>query len=93
LIIGRVPLFFYVLHFFLIHLLATAASYLRYGKISEMFESPDLGHFPFSQPPNWGASLMAIYLLWLVVVVVMYPLCRWYADLKRRRSDGWLSYL
>ena len=57
LIIGKVPLFFYVLHFFLIHLLAVAASFLRYGRVGEMFRSPDLAHFPFSAPPGWGASL------------------------------------
>lgn len=92
-IIGRVPLFFYVLHFYLIHLLATAASYLRYGRVNEMFESPDLGHFPFSAPPDWGASLIVVYLLWLAVVGAMFPFCRGFAELKRRRSDWWLSYL
>jgi uncharacterized membrane protein len=57
LIIGRVPLFFYVLHFYLIHLLAVVASYQRYGEASEMFQSPDLSHFPFSEPPGWGSSV------------------------------------
>jgi uncharacterized membrane protein len=93
LIIGKVPLFFYVLHFFLIHLLAVAASYLRFGEVSEMFQSPDLGHFPFSQPPGWESNLAVVYLLWLAVVVIMYPLCRWYANVKRSRTDWWLSYL
>jgi uncharacterized membrane protein len=93
LIIGKVPLFFYVLHFYLIHLLAVAACYLRFGSVSGMFQSPDLGHFPFTAPPGWAASLPVIYLLWAVVVVALYPLCRWYAGLKRRRKDWWLSYL
>jgi len=91
--IGRVPLFFYVLHFFLIHLLAVLVSYLRYGTVSEMFQSPDLAHFPFSAPPGWNVGLPAVYALWMVVVVALYPLCRWYARLKRRRHDWWLSYL
>jgi uncharacterized membrane protein len=93
LIIGKVPLFFYVLHFFLIHLLAVGASWLRYGTVSGMLESPDLGHFPFSQPPGWGAGVPVFYLLWAVVILIMYPLCRWYANVKRRRTDWWLSYL
>jgi uncharacterized membrane protein len=93
LIIGKVPLFFFVLHFFLIHLLAVAASELRYGKIGEMFQSPDLGHFPFSQPPGWGESLPVIYALWAAVVLIMYPLCRWYARVKQQRKAWWLSYL
>jgi hypothetical protein len=58
-----------------------------------MFESPDLGHYPFSSPPGWGYSLLVVYLVWAAVVLAMYPLCRWFAALKRRRSDAWLSYL
>jgi uncharacterized membrane protein len=91
--IGKVPLFFYVLHFYLIHLLAVAASYLRYGSVDGLFRSPDLGHFPFTTPPGWAAPLPAIYLLWVFVVIALYPLCRWYAGVKRRRKDWWLSYL
>jgi len=36
--------------------------------------------------------LPIVYLVWIVVVITLYPLCRWFADLKRRRSDAWLSY-
>jgi uncharacterized membrane protein len=93
LIIGKVPLFFYVLHFYLIHLLAAAACYLRFGNVDGMFRSPDLGHFPFTAPTGWAAGLPVIYLLWVIVVLALYPLCRWYADIKRRRRDWWLSYL
>ena len=93
LILGKVPLFFYVLHFYLIHLLATAASYLRYGEVANTFRSPDLAHFPFIQPPGWGAPLSVIYFLWIAVIVLMLPLCYWYARLKDRRKDWWLSYL
>lgn len=93
LIVGTVPLFFYVLHFYLIHLLATAASYLRFGEVANTFRSPDLAHFPFVQPPGWGAPLGVIYLLWIAVIVLMFPLCYWYARFKGRRRDWWLSYL
>ena len=93
LIIGKIPLFFFVLHFFLIHLLAVLASWLRYGEIGEMFRSPDLGHFPFSQPPGWGAPLPVIYAVWIAVVLILYPSCRWYAQVKQRHNVWWLSYL
>jgi uncharacterized membrane protein len=92
-IIGRVPLFFYVLHFYLIHLLAVAASAMRYGRIDWMFEAPDLAHFPFSQPPGWDLGLPMIYVLWVVVVVTLFPLCRGYARVKEQRHSKWLSYL
>lgn len=93
LLIGKVPLFYYVLHFAMLHLFAVATCLERYGSAHWMFESPDLGHYPFSPPPGWGYSLPVVYLVWALVVLAMYPLCRWYAALKQRRSDPWLSYL
>ena len=93
LVIGKVPLFYYVLHFVLIHLLAVLTSYARYGAAHWMFESPTLANYPFTAPPGWGYSLPVVYLVWAFVVVAMYPLCRWFAALKQRRDDWWLSYL
>ena len=93
LVIGKVPLFYYFLHFALIHLLAVATCYLRYGSAHWMFESPDLARYPFTAPPGWGYSLPVVYLTWAFVVAAMYPLCRWFATLKQRRSDPWLSYI
>jgi uncharacterized membrane protein len=93
LVIGKVPLFYYILHFALIHLLAVATCCVRYGSAHWMFESPDLAHYPFSAPPGWGYSLPVVYLVWALVVIAMYPLCRWFAALKARRTDAWLSYL
>jgi uncharacterized membrane protein len=93
LVIGKVPLFYYVLHFFFIHLLAVVVCYARYGSAHWMFESPDLAHYPFSAPPGWGFSLPVVYLIWGMVVLAMYPLCRWFAGVKQRRSEAWVSYL
>jgi uncharacterized membrane protein len=93
LVIGKVPMFYYLLHFALIHVIAVVVCYARYGSAHWMFESPDLGHYPFTPPPGWGFSLPIVYLVWALVVTAMYPLCRWYAGVKQRRSDPWLSYL
>ena len=94
LVFGRVPLFFYVLHFYLIHLLAVGVSFVRYGEVAQMFRSPDLGHFPFSAPPGWDVGLAAIYLIWIGVVAALYPLCRGFAGFRaRHREWWWLSYL
>jgi uncharacterized membrane protein len=93
LVLGKVPMFYYLLHFPLIHLLAVAVCYARYGQVHWMFESPTIDKFPFTPPPGWGFSLPVIYLIWASVVIALYPLCRWFAGLKRRRSDAWLSYL
>ncbi len=92
-IIGRVPFFYYFLHIPLIHLIALVLCYARYGQVYWMFQSPSLPDFPFTRPPGWGLSLPAIYLVWGIVVLLLYPLCRRFAGVKQRRSDIWLSYL
>jgi uncharacterized membrane protein len=93
LIFGKVPMFYYLLHIPLIHLLALAFCYARYGQVHWMFESPNLGSFPITPPPGWGYPLPIVYLMWMVVVVTLNPLCRWFAGVRQRRSDWWLSYL
>jgi uncharacterized membrane protein len=89
---GKVPMFYFLLHVPLIHLIAIAVCYARYGQIHWMFESPNLNSFPVAFPPGWGYSLPVIYLIWIVVVVTLYPVCRWFAGVRQRRSDTWLSY-
>jgi uncharacterized membrane protein len=92
LIVGKVPMFYYLLHIPLIHVLAVAVCYARYGQVHWMFESPTPRQFPITPPPGWGYSLPIVYLVWTVIVLTLYPLCRWFAGLKQRRSDAWLSY-
>lgn len=90
---GKVPLFYYILHITLIHLIAVGICYYQNGAVHWMFESPDLGNVPFTRPPGWGLQLTSVYLWWFTVVLVLYPACRWFAGVKRRRRDAWLSYL
>jgi uncharacterized membrane protein len=91
--IGRVPLFYFVLHFVLIHLVAVVVCFARYGQIHWMFESSDLSNFPITPPPGWGLTLPLVYAIWIMVVLLMYLLCRWYAALKQRSNNPLLSYL
>jgi uncharacterized membrane protein len=93
LVFGRVPFFYYVLHIPLIHIIALVLCYARYGHIYWLFQSPTLADYPFTAPPGWGISLPGVYLVWAIVVMLLYPLCRWFAQLKQRRSEAWLSYL
>ncbi len=93
LVFGRVPLFYFVLHLSLIHLLAVVVCYAQNGSAHWMFESPNLGAYPFTPPPGWGLSLPVIYAIWVLVVAMLYPVCRWFAALKQRRNEVWLSYL
>ncbi len=90
LIIGRVPLFYYLLHLPLIHLTAVIFSWVRYGHPDKsLFENPPSP----SVPGDFGYGLPVVYLVWIGVVVLLYPACRWFADLKKRRQEAWLSYL
>jgi uncharacterized membrane protein len=90
--IGKVPMFYFLFHVPLIHVLAIIICYVRYGQVHWMFESPGLGQFPVTPPPGWGFSLPVVYLIWIFVVIALYPLCVWFAGLKQRRNDPWLSY-
>jgi len=90
---GKVPLFYFILHIPLIHLLAVLVCYLRYGHVYWMFQSPDVNNMPITIPPGWGFSLPWVYLMWVGVVVLMYPLCVWWAGVKQRSSNPLLSYL
>jgi hypothetical protein len=65
----------------------------RYGHVHWMFETPSISQFPVAFPPGWGFSLPVVYSVWIFVVVALYPLCRWFAEVERRRSDAWLSHL
>ena len=92
-IFGQVPLFYFVLHLTLIHLLAVALCYAWNGSAHWMFESPDLGAYPFTTPPGWGVPLPWTYAIWVAIVAMLYPVCAWYAAVKRRYRGPWLSYL
>lgn len=93
LLIGRVPFFYYVVHFASIHALAALVFAVRYGSAVGMTRSPDLAHYPFSAPPGWGYTLPVVYGVWLLIVLWMYPLCRWFAGVKQRNPHPLLSYL
>ena len=93
LIVGKVPFFYYLVHVAVLHTLAVAACLVRFGTVRPMFESATLDHYPITQPPGWPAPLPVVYLVWITVVLILYPLCRWYAALRQRNGAWWLSYL
>ena len=95
-VFGRVPMFYFILHFYLIHVLAVLAAWLRYGSSATRFvfnPLPSMGGPRALFPANFGYSLWTVYGVWLLVLVLLYPVCRWFAGVKSRRRDWWLSYL
>ena len=94
LVFGRVPLFFYVVHWYVLHLVALAFARVRYGRIDFMFGLPPaLSPTPAGYPDGYGYDLLIVYVVWIALVAAMYPLCRWFARIKATNRSAWLSYL
>jgi uncharacterized membrane protein len=90
LVYGRTPLFYFIVHIYLIHLLVFVIAFLQ------GFHPQDLqfGPFQFGRPATgFGLPLAGIYAVWLAVVVALYPLCRWYGRYKAAHPEkAWLRY-
>ena len=91
---GRVPLFYYLVHIYVIHLLALLAAEFTagYDWRDWILTGPD--------PPwevgfkGYGFSLAITWLIWIGLVVALYPLCKWYDSYKQRnKGRWWLSYV
>lgn len=92
LIIGRVPLFYYLIHFYVLHFVALLLYMIRSGK---GFKDIDF-HFNATfggLPPGEGYALIWAYVAWIAVVTLLYPLCKWYNTYKSTHRHWWLSYL
>lgn len=89
---GRVPFFFYVLHIPLIHAIALIVSKIRLGIVSPwLFTNHPMGN---PEPPDgYVWSLPLLYLIWGITIALLYFVCRWFADLKTKRTDWWLRYI
>ncbi len=88
-ILGRVPLFFYLLQWYAIHGLAVLVSIVRGLPVAWLFSTA----FPSKSPEGWAFGLPGVYVAWAVVLAILYLPCRWYAGVKARHPGGWLSYL
>ncbi|MGD0339995.1 MAG: heparan-alpha-glucosaminide N-acetyltransferase domain-containing protein [Bacteroidota bacterium] len=91
-IFGRVPFFFYVIHIYLAHLFGilgliyAGRNWSDYIMTGEFFGNETLS--------NFGFNLYVVYLIWILVIIIMFPLCKWYNTYKtNNRNKWWLSYL
>jgi uncharacterized membrane protein len=83
---GRVPLFFYLVHIPLIHLVAVIYSLAAFGAATWLTSGPVIfwdTALPGS-PPSYGLGLFGVYAVWIAIVAALYPVCRWYAQTRRR---------
>ena len=87
---GRVPLFFYLLQWPTAHAAGYFLSIATGKDTAYFFQVPGPG---LNLPPDAGFSLPVTYAAWILGVLLLYPLCKWFAGVKARRRDWWLSYL
>jgi uncharacterized membrane protein len=87
---GRVPFFFYLWQWVLAHTAAIVANIVAGRSFDYLFLMPPA---LFNLPWGNGFHLWTVYLCWACNIAVEYPLCVWFANVKRRRRDWWLSYL
>jgi len=89
-VFGRVPFFYYVVHIYLIHTVTVIIFYLQ-GYTSKDIHA-ESSPFLF-RPDHFGFSLGPVYLLWISMILILYPICSWYDEYKRTHKKWWLSYL
>ena len=89
---GRVPFFFYILHFYLIHLVCMVFFFAdgRYGSDDIV---PKQGPPLYFRPADFGFNLWGTYAVWIAIVLALYPLCRMYDRYKTNKPKWWTSYL
>ncbi len=88
---GKVPLFYYLIHWYVVHFTMFVIVFAQGYKVSDLVFGP----FKFGRPEvGGGVSLPYVYLIWLAIVLLMYPLCKWYGAYKEaNKSKKWLRYL
>ena len=86
---GRVPFFYYILHFYLLHTLLVIFFFATGHTASQISAG---GPFLF-QPPGFGYGLVVVYIIWIFVVAALYLPCRWFSKYKMEHRQWWLSYL
>jgi uncharacterized membrane protein len=93
LIFGRVPLFFYLIHLPLIHGIALAVTYFR-GLPIDWLLGRGSHTFPTIPAPEYGFDLPMVYGIWMVILLLLYPLCKGFARYKLHHPERWwLSYI
>jgi uncharacterized membrane protein len=91
-IIGRVPMFFYIIHIYVIHVFAVVAALLTGFNASDMVI--DLWVTMQPELQGYGFDLLAVYLIWIILIIVLYPICSLYNTYKSSHRDKWwLSYV
>jgi uncharacterized membrane protein len=90
-IIGRVPFFYYIVHFFLVHILAVITYSLIYGRYVDFLNMMANNNFNF--PEEYSPQVWVVYVVWGVLLYPLYRMCKWYNTYKFSRTSKWLKYI
>ena len=88
---GRVPFFYFVVHFFILHTIVMIFYFLKGHTFAETMTDPGIAKFVTR---GEGFPLTIVYVIWLTVVILLYPVCKWYDRYKMEHKEKkWLSYI
>ncbi len=91
-VFGKVPLFYYILHWYLIHILMLLLMFIQGYSLQDL----NFATFGFGRPTEGesGLNLLGVYVTWVIVILCLYPLCKWYGTYKATHPEKWwLRYL
>ena len=91
-VFGRVPFFYYIIHLYVIHFIALlVAEFTGFGW-EKMILHDWLTELP--ELKGFGFSLVVVYVIWIFIIAMLYPICKWFDEYKMKHKDKWwLSYL
>ncbi len=89
-IFGRVPMFYYILHLYLIHIICVILFFASGYTMKDAFAPKQVFGF---RPDSFGYPLWVVYIIWISVILILYPLCKKYNAYKSTHKQWWLSYL
>lgn len=88
-IFGKVPLFYYILHIFLLHAIGAVIAVASGISLAVYCSNQFFNEFT----PQWGYDLLIVYVIWIFSIVILYFPCRWFMKIKMKNKSWWLSYL
>jgi hypothetical protein len=92
-VFGRVPFFYYVAHIYMIHIMAVIGAVISGYGWSSMILADRVNRVP--ELKGYGFYLSTVYVIWIGLVLFLYPFCKWFDGYKRANlpNKPWLSYL
>jgi uncharacterized membrane protein len=89
---GQVPFFYYILHFYLLHIILVIVFFASGYSVAEIYD-PQVFFAIYFRPLDFGYNLWVVYAIWIAVVLLLYFPCRWFSLYKKEHTQWWLRYV